>query len=184
MRSLGLALCLLALPALAVGQSLGEVARKERERREKLEKEGKAARTLTEEDLASAKGGLANEPDPSAGETEEPQRTPRPSKARASRGRSAAPAAASQEEYWRGRVGQARNRVEQAERRYRSLDRMIRIGQPARYDENGKRVIHSQQRMKAMADEAEADLRDAEKALEDLLEEARKAGALPGWLRE
>jgi len=60
---------------------------------------------------------------------------------------------------------------------------MIRIGQPAMYDENGKRVIYSMQRMKSMADEAQAELEAAKQALDALLDEARRAGALPGWLR-
>jgi len=37
--------------------------------------------------------------------------------------------------------------------------------------------------MKDKADAAEAELRAAEKALEDLFEDARHAGALPGWPR-
>jgi hypothetical protein len=38
--------------------------------------------------------------------------------------------------------------------------------------------------LKTMADKAQLELESAQKALEDLLEEARRAGALPGWLRE
>ena len=60
---------------------------------------------------------------------------------------------------------------------------MIRLGQPAKYDENGRRVIYSIHQMKAMADEAAAEIRQAQEALDDLLDEARRAGALPGWLR-
>jgi hypothetical protein len=37
--------------------------------------------------------------------------------------------------------------------------------------------------MKALADVAEEEIKSAEKGLADVLEEARRDGALPGWLR-
>src|ERR1700730_10205735 len=58
----GILVCLLALPALAGGQSLGEVAKKEHDRRDKLRKTGVSTRTFAEEDLATTKGRLANDP--------------------------------------------------------------------------------------------------------------------------
>ena len=56
-RCLGLTLCLLALPAVGFGQLLGEAARKEREQRKKTTTEVKV---VTEDELASNKGHLAN----------------------------------------------------------------------------------------------------------------------------
>jgi hypothetical protein len=52
------------------------------------------------------------------------------------------------------------------------------------YDANGLRVIYSQQQMKVMADAAQIHIEAARKDLDDLLDQARRAGALPGWLRE
>lgn len=43
---------LILVPAIALGQSLGELAKKEKERREKNKREGKTARVISEEDLA------------------------------------------------------------------------------------------------------------------------------------
>jgi hypothetical protein len=50
-------------------------------------------------------------------------------------------------------------------------------------DENGRRVIYSNQQLKAKADQAQAELAAAQGAMESLLDEARRKGALPGWLR-
>ena len=60
---------------------------------------------------------------------------------------------------------------------------MIRFGQPAEYDANGGRVIYSIHSMKEMADAAAAELALAQTALENVFEEGRRSGALPGWLR-
>jgi hypothetical protein len=186
-RAWGLTLLVLSLPALAMGQSLGEAARQERERREKLRREGPPARVVTDEDLKTTKGRLANEPnaaeakaapDDAGRRKEEARRAPAARRIDSSRTESE-----QKEAYWRARAGAARDRLRAAERRYMDLDRMIRFGQPEGHDENGRSYIYSQQRMKALADEAEAELATARKALEDLEAEARHAGALPGWLR-
>jgi hypothetical protein len=188
MRAWGLTslIVILALPAITLGQSLAEAARKERDRRDKLTTAGHHSRVITDEELKATKGRLAN--DPGASEPEATART-EDGKMGASR-----PAVASlpdsseaerqrKEQHWRSRAAAARRRLALAEQRYQDLDRMIRIGQPPMYDENGRRYIHSRERMKALADEAEANLAEARKALEDLEDQARRAGALPGWLR-
>jgi hypothetical protein len=184
LRPWGLGFCLLVLPALALGQSLGDAARKERARREKTEKTDHASPTFTEDDLAATKGQIANDPgtaDAAAErEGEASRRTEAPTP-------SVAPEPSTmlrQEAYWRGRARQARGRVATADRRYKALQKMILYGQPLMYDSNGRRVIYSIYAMKERADEAKAELRAAEKALEDLADEARRAGALPEWLRE
>jgi hypothetical protein len=60
---------------------------------------------------------------------------------------------------------------------------MIRIGQPARYDANGRRVMYSIHQLKQMADVAAAELASAQTALENVLEEGRRSSIPPGWLR-
>jgi hypothetical protein len=179
MKVWGMLLCLLALPALAGGQSLAEVARKERERREKLRKAGASARKVTEEDLAAPKGELANDPEATpAGKS-----AARPTSRTRSRASAEAAAREKAETQWRGRAAKARARVEEAQRRYDRLNRWIRLGQPAKYTEDGQRVIYSARQLKKMADKAQADVEAAEQAFEDLREEARRAGVPPGWLR-
>ncbi len=179
MKLLATLLCLLAVPALAGGQSMGELARKERARREKLRKAGASARTLTEKDLAATKGELANDPEADA--------AGKPATGPTSRSRSRADAQAAAREKaeaaWRGRAAKAQARVDEAQRRYDRLDRMIRLGQPPMYDENGERVIYSARRLKKMADQAQVKLEEAEQALDDLREDARRASVPAGWLR-
>ena len=59
---LKLALALVLLPGLAGAQSLGDAARKEKDRRKRLEESGVKPRELTDKDLRSGKGTLANDP--------------------------------------------------------------------------------------------------------------------------
>jgi len=180
-----LAACLASLPALVGAQSLGQAAQKERERRDKVRENGGSTKTLTEEDLATTKGTLANDP------TAEPAATPTPpatKSAPASRARrlpamDPAPPETQGEEYWRRRVAEARNRVDLAQRRHDAMQAMIRFGAAEMHDANGKRVIYSNQQLKTMADAADAELSAAQSALESVLEEGRHAGAQPGWLR-
>src|SRR5262245_30264295 len=186
---LGLA-CVLALPALAAPQSLGDAARKERERREAVEKNTPPVRTVTDEDLAANKGEVANRPEPARVEPPQDDEGRNPDLPPDSvkplypitAERKGAPQE-SPEDYWRGRVAAAQERIARAEGRHMSLQRQIHFGQPRRYNENGQVVIYSQQTMKERADAAEAELLAAKQALEDLYDEARRAGALPGWLR-
>ncbi len=176
MRSSGAVILFVALPALVAGQSMGDAARKERERRERIREAGASGRTVTEEELASNKGSLANDPKAAPAKVSEGGNTKsRPTARTASDARG--------EEYWRRRVAQARGEVERAQRRHDAFQRMIHLGQPGEYDENGRRVIYSIYQMKEMADAAAAELAARQKALEHLLEDARRSGALPGWLR-
>jgi hypothetical protein len=179
LRFFGAFALLLALPELAAGQSLGETARKERERREKLRQAGDAAPLVTDDELAANKGTLANDPKQAVPAQPEAQRP-------ATRGGRAVPqerGVPNAEAFWRSRASAARRRAEEAQERCDAFQRMIRFGQPGSYDANGRLVIYSQQQMKQMADAADAELASAQAALEQLLEDGRRAGALPGWLR-
>jgi hypothetical protein len=177
---------LVLAPALAAPQSLGDAAKKEQERRDRLRQKGAPMRPLTEEDLATAKGTLANEPTAETAGSGEGE-TRAGGGGAATRGgllevANDAPAR-SGEGYWRGRVARARARIAAAQRRLDALQLMIRFGQPAAYDENGKRVMYSVHQLKGKADQAAADLAAARQAVEDVLEEGRRAGAPPGWFR-
>jgi hypothetical protein len=184
-RLAGALACLLSLHSPAAAQSLGAVAAKERDRREKVRQTGGVSPTLTDADLQTTKGQLANDPGapaaPSGGREGAPE-SGGPA-ARVAPPADSSASTAAKEAYWRGRFVQARNRVEEAQRRHDAFQLMIRFGQASRTDENGRRVIYSAQQLKQMADAAEAELASARKAFEDLLEEGRRAGALPGWLR-
>lgn len=183
MRRTAILACLL-FPALVDAQSLADAARKERERRDKL-KGSAAAKTVSDEELASNKGSLANDTKPASdGAKAAPGKegagvtVPLASDPPETR----APSAANGEAYWRAQATEARARVEAARRGYDAIQRMIRFGSGHR-DESGQVVIYSNQQLKTMADKAEADVKAAEAALERLVDDGRRAGALPGWLR-
>jgi hypothetical protein len=183
--SWGTLVCLVVLPSLTVGQSLGDAARKERERRDRVRETGARTRTLTEEDLATTKGALANDPKAQPTKSESGESSQRGG-GTTPRGPSAVgpeEASSRSEEHWRRRIAEARVRLEEAQRRNDALQRMIRIGQPARYDANGRRVMYSIHQLKQMADVAAAELASAQTARENVLEEGRRSSIPPGWLR-
>jgi hypothetical protein len=169
----------------AVPQSLGDAAKKEQERREKLKQGGSSTRTVTEQELAATKGTLANDPNQRAAKGPEAGGDKKDARSRKAEKSSTEPPQepAQGEEYWRRRVAEARARLADAQRRHEAFERMVQLGQPAQFDENGRRVIYSAQQLKAMADAATAELKAAEDAMAEVLEEGRRAGALPGWLR-
>jgi hypothetical protein len=187
MKSWSTLICLAVLASPVAGQSLGDAAKKERDRRDKLRAAGASARTLTEQDLATTEGRLANNPkeETASGENGEASKGAGRATTSAPLPRTVPAAVPSRngEEYWRRRAAEARGRVAEAQRRNDDLDIMIRFGQPAAYDGNGGRVIYSIHQMKAMADAAAAQLASAQAALDGVLEEGRRSGALPGWLR-
>jgi len=175
--------CLLALPMLAEAQSLGDAAKKERERRAKVKDSG-AAKTVTDEELVTNKGSLANDAKPVAAEKTAARQ---PAGGVTAALETDAPvsresAEAGKESYWKTQAQQARARIEQARSRYDAVQRMLRFGSGHR-DADGNLVIYSNQQLKVMGDKAEAELKAAEAAFERLVDDGRRAGALPGWFR-
>ena len=181
---------LLAFGPAASGQSLGEAARKEKERRQKAGPTGPA---FTDDDLrgyaeggAAAKGG-AGAPDKSAaGEKASADKATKEGTARGGGG-------AGDEAYWRARakaaraaVAAAQARVAQAEAAAQATPAGIRQPQPgdALTQVPPPLVTDADHRAaEAALAAARSDLEAAKKALADLEEEARRKGALPGWLR-
>jgi hypothetical protein len=96
---------------------------------------------------------------------------------------SATPSGASeadQEAYWRARSDEARQRVEAARARVASAEESYGNMRHRSRKRGEPRAIVSDERTAAHS-ELEAALKYLE---EELPEEARRAGALPGWLRE
>jgi hypothetical protein len=185
----GLAL-LLALGPAASGQSLGEAARKEKERRQKAGPTGPA---FTGDDLRGyaeggpAAKGAAGAPDKStAGEKPSGDKATKDGTARGGGG-------PGDEAYWRARAKAARAAVEAAEARVAKAEAAAQrapagIRQPQPGDalrQVPPPVVTDANRRAAEAALAAArsDLERAKKALADLEEEARRKGVLPGWLR-
>jgi hypothetical protein len=180
---------LVVLPLAAGAQSLGEVAKKEQERREKIRKAGVTTKPLTETDLVNSKGHVVN---PTATEGGE-EATQTQAAGGSGEGGTAPttdsatatdePPRETAEESWRRRAGHARARLANAQQQHEAMQQVLRAGQPMVVDENGRRVIYSNQQLKAKADAAQAALAAAQTALDNLLEDARRQGAQPGWLR-
>jgi hypothetical protein len=187
------------------GQSLADVVRAAREARQPREAPAEGAITITNRSLVTDpdKGRLStgrplptpkrSDPGPSssapsgvasgsaAAATGAGGGTPRDSEAPAS--------AADPETHWREASRAARKRVEDAKARVGELDAAAKKLENDFYAwDDGQyrdRVIkpawdHARERL----EDARRELAEAEKELAELPEKARRAGALPGWLRE
>ena len=176
-----------AAVADTAAQSLVEVARQERLRREALARQAgpdaPPPRVYTDADLVYS-GRLTmrvgDEPD-----------------ARAESGEAATDAAAppatpeaagaGDEERWRNRMAEARRALEQAERRADDLQtRVNRLWADfTARDDPAQRAAIEQERQAALTEleETEAEADELARAITDLRDEARRAGVPPGWLR-
>jgi hypothetical protein len=171
-----LALVVFAVSVRADAQSLGDVARREQEK--KKDTPASPAPVYTESDLkarrAKSKGTVSElpatgarridpSPEPATAATPEPEASPAPD---------AEPDRVRQEREWRIRFAEARARVAEAETRA--------------WEERVEVVFVSgipvQQKVRVKADTPE--LRAARQALLDLEDALRRAGGLPGWARE
>jgi len=181
------------VPALVSGQSLGDAAQKERERRQRLKASGTSAQVITEESLKANKGSLANDPGPAvASPSPSPEASPAadaaaPAKAASPTPRAPAvvkpgPPVASEQE-WRGRALETRRRIADRQRRYDYVANLRLTPEQAFTDETGKSVPASPENLERARAAAHSALDAAKKDLEDLQEEARRQNVPPGVLR-
>ena len=180
-------LALALLPAAAAtGQSIVEVARQERLRREALARQAGSdaapPRVYTDADLVYS-GRLTMRVDDA--ETDAPEEP-----AAGETGSEAPPPEAEttgDEQRWRNRMAEARQAVEQAERRAAELQtRVNRLWADfTARDDPARRAAIEQDRMAALAEleETRAEAGELARAVDDLRDEARRAGVPPGWLR-
>jgi len=184
-RSLAALAACLALPILAAGQGLGGAAAKEKQRRAEPEKTSKPPKTYTEDDLK----GLAPVENPggsdSAGKSEAASKgTSRAASPDAdASGDAEGRARAQDEQRWRARMADARARVEKARQRVTYFEGLNLVPGYEYLDDTGRPVITSVEQLQGLTRRAKAELAAAEKALDDLSEEARHASVPPGWLR-
>ncbi|HEX9418992.1 MAG TPA: hypothetical protein VGA81_08055, partial [Methylomirabilota bacterium] len=148
---------------------------KERERRSAVQRRAAPARVLTEEDLKTTAGRLANDPTivPLSGLDSEPK---------GSAGRRPKEGAEDdlrlRESHWREVAQRRRSEAERADQALKAVERWSDPTYAGK-DVPSCPIVRRQMRSRARADAASA--REALKALD---EEARVAGALPGWIRE
>jgi hypothetical protein len=192
------ALLLVALAGLTAvpvaGQSLGELAAKEKERREKAK--GTGTKSYSDEDLKDARGASGPSPAPS------PSASPKPVAGRgigptgpvAKPNREPLSQDAIEEQRWRGEAEGLRNAITDAQR---SIDEaqakleLVRTGlsQPQPIDAMRQQPLNPlvKEGGQAAAEQALSDAKAAlEKARQDQAafeERARRANIPPGWLR-
>lgn len=178
-KNVDLAVMLLLLPALAIGQSLAEVARRERARQERNKKEAVEVRVITQEEVS---GGVEAEETVDRRENDTALSSLDMEPKKSLRGEE--PSSRREEEIgWRGRMSRALERLKLAQERYEWVNGLY-IFEGAWYeDEKANKVITSLAQLRQMIQEAKAELDAATQALNDLKEEARRAGVPPGWLR-
>src|SRR5262245_53016190 len=117
-------LILSALPAAA--QSLGQVARKDKERRANAQAKGTRPASCTDADLATTKGRLANDPGlPAAGGASAPAASDSPASDGPALAEGPAGARDAAEFTWRRRAQQVRTRLACAQRRYDSVKDLV-----------------------------------------------------------
>ena len=165
----------------AADSDLVKLAKQEKERRAKTQ----AKKTLTNQDIEEIRKkqpltGIEN-----AGEQTQPaDNTDAKSGAKEKKA-----ADTNTEEYWRGRKQQVDQDLRDAQSKVEQLQTEVNQLQTAFYAEGdgvGQRpVIKTEwdERLKAL-DQAKQDLKAAQEQSDGLEDEARKAGALPGWVRD
>jgi hypothetical protein len=192
MPLLGIALASsLVAPALAVAQQsppLAEVARKEAERRKNIKE---SAKVITTKDLPESARRPAEAPASNGGTSSQGSGT-----AAAAGGETkpaaAAPAAADasagkDQAYWRNRLKTAEDGLSRAETFAEALQSRINglTTDFVNRDDPYQRAKIGEDRQKALAEleKVKNEVLSFRKQMDDIQEEARKAGVPPGWLR-
>ncbi len=197
MRIAGIACLLLvglSLPLLSEAQSLGSVAKKERERRDKNKKDGVAAREFSEEEVFGEKedekapegeageqtessDGASLEDDAVIPEGDEKLEDEGEKFERESRERKRG------ETEWRSKVSTARARIEEAKKAVQFFEELYLTPDSRYVDAQGRTVIDSIDHLQRLTREAKEELAAAELDLKKIQDDARRAGIPPGWLR-
>jgi hypothetical protein len=186
-RVLMFAVLALLVPLVASAESLGAAAKRESERREKNKQEGlKPVRVITQDDVTTNtdEKGSWNE---SASESNAE------STATSGSGSSTSGSSGSdpKEGLWRGRAQAARSRLATAQKTLAKTPPMVTVAGITKaipLSPDGRRLQEESTTPPSLVPNpayaaAQAEVKAAEKAITDLEEEARRAGALPGWLR-
>ncbi len=190
-KNISLLVLVFLLPALAWGQSLGDAARKERERREKNKKQGVAVREFSEKEIfgEDEENQEGKEPAEGAGEGE-PQSPPAvPNIDVDSRSQESEELEDDrrdrrrEEAEWRARFQQAKRRIVAAREQVQFLKDLNLVPGERYVDVHGNTVILSLEQLRRLVEVAEEELSAAEQALLKLQADARRAGVPPGWSR-
>ena len=181
----------LSATAAASGQTLGEVAKKEAERRKAQPQGGKV---YTNKDLPASAQKPAT-PNPAATSTEAPAQTPTDPVAAATEQKAQdAKTAADKPQgdqkdqaYWKGRVAAAREELRRSEMFAEALQTRVNTLNRdfSSRDNPAQRSAIGADRTEALNEltRVKQDVERGKKQIADIEEEARKAGVPPGWVR-
>jgi predicted secreted protein len=179
----GLTLVFLAGEVPAGAQSLAEVAKREADRRKAAGTEAKPTpkKVYTNDDLKAA-------PQPSPGTIPTPAPPADASKdAAGAKDAAKKPEEEKGEEYWRGRMSQAREALRRNEMFRDALQTRINslTNDFSARDDPYQRAQLADDRQKAVAEMSRVtqEIEGLKKQIADIEEEARQAGVPPGWLR-
>jgi hypothetical protein len=178
----GVVLTVLAA-AEAAAQGLGDAAKKEKARRGQPPRQSAPVKSYTQDDIEP------KEPTTSAASVASTTETPLSASAPAGEATAAssldaeANARRADEQRWRSAVAQAQERLSFARRQHEFLSSLNLVPGYVYVNERGRTSIRSIEHLQSLTAEARSELDAAERALEDLLEQARRAGVPPGWLR-
>jgi len=174
----------LAVPASA--QSLGELAKKEQERRKALPQ---AKKVYTDDDLKkiAAAAGISTDQPAKPADAAKPDDATAPKDgdpAKADKDKADAPP---NEAAWRAKMTTARDALRRNEMFAEALQSRIN-GLTADFtarDDPYQRAQVADQRQKALAelDQVKKDIEGSKKAISEIEEEARRANVPPGWIR-
>jgi DNA repair exonuclease SbcCD ATPase subunit len=172
-------------PAAGVDSPLMRAAKKERERREKIKTAAKPTKSFTNQDIEEFKAKNKDADKSGEGETEEAtaedtSMTPEDT---------TTSDLAQDEQKWRDKSHDAVERVKDAEEKIQQLQTDINALTQAFYAESDgvaqRGQIEDQRNTRLNElESAKKELENAKQAQEDLQEEARREGALPGWIEQ
>lgn len=180
-----LLLLILSFALTAPAQSLGDLAKKEKERREKVKS---GAKVITNDDTAKYAAGAVTT---SSLPAPPPQKGPEASQADGTAPQGADPNEPTDlqgrpESFWRQTFADARSKVSELENEANVLVLKVNELQNRFYntDDGFQRQAVQRELQKTLyqQDQNKQDLAKAKAVLEELEKEARKSGALPGWI--
>jgi len=177
---------MMALAVPVAAQSLGDLAKKEQERRKSLPQ---AKKVYTDDDLKkiAAASGISTDQSAKPADATKPGDAAAPAKD----GDPAKPGdkteAAPNESQWRSKMTTARDSLRRNEMFAEALQSRIN-GLTADFtarDDPYQRAQIADQRQKALAEleQVKKDIEGSKKAISDIEEEARRANVPPGWIR-
>jgi hypothetical protein len=180
----GLAVACVGIPLRVAAQqtpSLAELARQEVERRKAIKASGKVYTdkgTKSEGAAATAAAGQSGAL---------PAPTPVRGDAAAATAKAEEGADAKGEMYWRGRIAEARENLRRNEAFAEALQSRVNAltADFSARDDPSQRAKVGEDRQKALAEQGRVknEIEEGRKLIAAIEEEARQAGALPGWLR-